>query len=66
MWVNVYLKSGIKRGDIIVQVNGKNVHKNADLLKVLKETPNLNLTVNRNNSEIQVELKAEQKDWFDV
>lgn len=44
-----------------MQANGKTIQKNSDLLKILKETPNLHLVVNRDNYEVNIELKAEEK-----
>ena len=46
---------------MIVKANGKIIQKNSDLLKILKETPNLHLVVNRNNYEVNIELQAEEK-----
>ena len=54
-------KAGLKRGDVIVQANGKTIQKNSDLLKILKETPNLDLVINRNNNDVNLELEAEEK-----
>ena len=44
-----------------MQANGKTIQKNSDLLKILKETPNLDLVINRNNNDVNLELEAEEK-----
>lgn len=55
-------RAGIRRGDVIVGERDRIIYKNADLFEILRKTPDLNLKIIREYREIQIRVKADDKE----
>lgn len=59
---NLLNRSGLKRGDVIIGANEHPIAKNADLFDILRNTPELRLIVIRENVELRITVKADEKE----
>ena len=51
--------AGVHRGDIIVKANNKNVFRNIELLNILRDSPDITLTILRGDTELTLKVKPE-------
>ncbi len=54
-------RAGLHRGDIIISANNIAINNNRDLFKILRKTLDLNLTILRDDIQIELNLIAEEK-----
>ena len=51
--------AGVQRGDIIVKANDKNVFRNIELLNILRDSPDITLSILRGDTELTLKVKPE-------
>jgi S1-C subfamily serine protease len=49
--------AGVHRGDIILKANNKIVYRNIDLWNILKDSPDLTLTILRGDKKFTIYIK---------